>query len=80
MPNIPACPEPTCERSDVYLEAERNDCFVFRCRTCKGVNVWPMDREEKRGRYYAYLKQVAAEKAVARDESSRRAYSFGAKT
>lgn len=79
MPQIPQCAnhlQGSCERSDTYVEAERNNCFVIRCRTCKGVNVWPFDKEENLGRYTAFLKHQAAREAQVRYESSRPAYSF----
>lgn len=75
MPELPPCPEPTCERSDVVVE-ERNGCFVFRCRTCNCVNVFPFEKEEKRGRYHAYLQQRAREEAEYEKGYSRRAYSI----
>jgi len=60
MPDAPPCPnalERRCAKSDTYVEAEKPDAFVIRCRTCGGRNIWPLDRVEKRGKYEAELKR-----------------------
>ena len=79
MPEIPKCAnhlQGSCERSDTFVEAERQDCFVIKCRTCKGVNIWPFDKREKRGKFEAFLKHQAAREAQRKHESSRPGYSF----
>ena len=67
----------TCPRSDVYVEGERNGCYVLRCRTCKTVNIWPSDPSDNRGRYEGFLKQQADAAARERATAREREYSFG---
>lgn len=79
MPSVPPCPnflEGTCPRSDTVVEAERHECFVIKCRTCRSLNIFPRDKEEKRGRYDNFLKHKAAREAQVRYEGSRSHYSM----
>jgi hypothetical protein len=79
VPDIPKCAnhlQGSCERSDTYVAGERHNCFVIQCRTCKGINIWPFDKEEKLGKYNAFLKHQAAREAQRKHESSRPAFSL----
>ena len=79
MPDIPKCGNflaGSCERSDTYVEAERHDAFVIRCRTCKGVNIWPHDQSERAARYQAFLKRKADEEQLQRASERKREYSI----
>ena len=76
---VPVCAnhlEGVCPRSDTFVEGERHNCFVIKCRTCKGVNIFPREKEENRGRYDAFLKHRAAREAQVRHESSRPEFSL----
>ena len=80
MPEYPVCPnfrEGSCSQSEVFIARETDDAFIFGCRTCRGVNVWPKKNKEDAGRYEAYLKMRAAREAQERHEGSRKAFSFG---
>lgn len=66
----------TCERSDVYISKETDGQFVFTCRTCKSINVWPKEKDEKAGRYQSFLKHQAARTAQERYESLRKSFSL----
>jgi hypothetical protein len=77
---IPRCPnnlEGSCERSDTFVEKEGDDFFTIRCRTCNGINVWPKDKDEQRGRYDAFLKRQLAERERLLADERQRAYSIG---
>jgi hypothetical protein len=65
----------SCERSDTFVEAERNDCFVIRCRTCQGINVWPCDKSENKGKYESELKRQLIEREKEEAFRRKRAYS-----
>ena len=78
MPELPKCQnfvEGTCERSDVYISKETDDAFVFACRTCKSINVWPKSKAEGAGKYESFLKHKAAREAQERAERMKRVYS-----
>jgi hypothetical protein len=78
MPEIPSCPnakEGTCPRSDTFVEGERHNCFVIRCRTCKSINVWPFDNEDNKGRYEAFLRRKMEQEAKVRAAGQRTIYS-----
>lgn len=78
MPDIPKCPnflEGKCERSDTFVEAERQNCFVIRCRTCKTINVWPFDNEDNKGRYEAFLRRKLEQENAVREHGRRPIYS-----
>jgi hypothetical protein len=51
----------SCERSDTYVERETEHSYTIRCRTCRGINVWPKDRSENYARYNAFLTRQAEE-------------------
>lgn len=79
MPELPICGNfaaRTCERSDVFVSKETDGAFIITCRTCKGISVWPKERDENAGRYQSFLKHQAAREAQRKHESSRPAYSF----
>jgi hypothetical protein len=57
---LPPCPnftEGTCIRSEVIVAKETDDAFIFNCRTCGCVNIFPKDRNEKHAKYQSFLKQ-----------------------
>lgn len=59
---LPPCPnflERSCAQSEVFVAKETEDAFVLACRTCKGINVWPKDKAENKGRYEAGLARQA---------------------
>lgn len=77
--NIPPCPnnlDGTCAKSDTYVDGERSGCYVIKCRTCKGINVWPANTSEAAGRYEAGLKQHAMAAEKEQLEARQREYSF----
>jgi hypothetical protein len=79
VPEIPQCAnflERLCPRSDTFVEREGDSFFTIRCRTCNGINVFPKDRDENRGRYDAFLKRQLAESEQARMLSRQRLYSI----
>jgi hypothetical protein len=83
MPQVPPCAnhlEGVCPRSDTYVEGERHECFVIKCRTCKGINIFPREKEEARGKFDAFMKHQAAREAQVKYESSRSAYSLPTRT
>jgi hypothetical protein len=59
--NAPICPNfaerAGCEASNTFVENETDEAFVIRCRTCRGINVWPKKNAEGKGRYEAGLKK-----------------------
>ena len=62
MPSLPPCPnflEGSCSQSEVFISKETAGEFVFACRTCKGLNIWPKSRDEKAAKYEAFLRQQA---------------------
>jgi hypothetical protein len=65
----------SCERSDTIVEAERGNCFVILCRTCSGRNIWPVDNEEKKGKYESELKRQLIEREKEEAFRRKRAYS-----
>lgn len=57
---LPPCPnflQGSCPQSEVIVARETDSAFILACRTCRGVNVWPKDRDEKAAKYQAFLKQ-----------------------
>jgi hypothetical protein len=77
--NIPPCAnnlEGSCERSDTYVEREGDTFFTIRCRTCKGVSVWPKDRAENAGRYQAFLHHQAMEQQRIKERERQTLYSI----
>lgn len=77
MAQIPPCAnhlEGTCERSDTIVSKETDTSFVIYCRTCKSVNVFPKDRDEKSGRYNAFLSRKAKAEQVIRELDRRPIY------
>ena len=82
MADIPQCAnnlESTgiCARSDTYVSRETDDAFVITCRTCKGINVWPKAKDEKKGRYEAKLKLDADRSRLEEEIRRKREYSIG---
>ena len=76
--DIPVCPNHTdgvCPRSDTFVEREKDDAFVIRCRTCKGLNIWPKSRDESKGRYEAKLKLDAVRNQRMEEIRRKRAFS-----
>jgi len=76
--NLPPCPNATegrCPRSDVYVAKEGDEFFTFRCRTCGTINVYPKEKDEKRGRYEAGLKREAIKNEKEEFFARKRAYS-----
>ena len=79
MPDIPECmnaKQGSCPRSDVYISKETDGEFVFTCRTCRSINVWPKSVNENAGRYQSFLKHKAAREAQERYESMRKSFSL----
>jgi hypothetical protein len=79
VPDIPRCAnnlQGVCPRSQTFVEAERHNCFVIKCKTCGGINIFPREEEENRGRYDAFLRRQAARTAQEKYESSRPDFSF----
>ena len=79
MPQVPRCAnnlEGVCPRSDTFVESERLNCFIIKCRTCRGINIFPKENEENAGRYQAFLKAQAARTAQYNYESSRPEFSL----
>jgi hypothetical protein len=77
--DIPVCPNHTdgrCPRSDTFVEREKDDCFVIRCRTCGVPNVWPKDRTERQGRHEAKLRQNMLDEQKEQALRRKRAYSI----
>lgn len=80
--DVPVCPnsiegQVRCARSDTFVEREKDDCFVIRCRTCRTVNIWPKEKDEKRGRYEAGLRKNMMEQQRIEAERRKKEYSFG---
>ena len=76
--DIPRCPnniDGSCARSDTYVEKEGDSFFTIRCRTCGGINVWPKDKDEQRGRYDAFLKKQLMERERIAALARQRSYS-----
>jgi hypothetical protein len=67
----------TCERSDTIVEAEKQNCFVIRCRTCKGINIWPRDDQERHDKYQGFLMKMAKQEQKNKLLERKREYSFG---
>ncbi len=79
MPDIPKCAnavEGICPRSDTYVEKEGDTFFTIRCRTCKGINVFPKDKSEAAGKYEAFLKQKALQQQQEEALKRKKAYSY----
>jgi hypothetical protein len=65
-----------CARSDTFIEREKDDAFVIRCRTCKGLNIWPKSRDENRGRYEAKMRQADLQRKQEEATRRQRTYSY----
>jgi hypothetical protein len=78
--NAPICPNfverAGCEASNTYVERETDEAFVIRCRTCKGINVWPKERAEGKGRYDAALKKQLLKQQEEEATRRKRVYSY----
>ena len=81
--NIPECYNAkahACARSDTYVLAEREIdgkvYFVIKCRTCSGINVWPSESADGKGRYDAFLRKQAELAERERERENRKIYSF----
>lgn len=82
MPEYPPCANflsGTCSQSEVFIVRETDDSWVFGCRTCRSINVFPKDSSEDKGKYDAWLKHKAAREAQTSYESSRPAFSLPSK-
>jgi hypothetical protein len=76
---LPPCPnyrEGSCERSDVIVSKETDNAFVIYCKTCKSINVFPKDRDEKSAKYQLFLKKQADMEERRRAAERSIGYSF----
>jgi hypothetical protein len=77
--NPPTCPnflEHRCPQSNTFVESERQNCFVIKCRTCGCRNIWPCDTEDKRGRYEGALRQQLQQRQLEESLRRKKAYSL----
>lgn len=77
--NIPPCAnflEKACPQSETYVARERDDSFIIKCKTCGGINVFPKDKNESRGKYEAFLSKNARLNEARQFIESRPIYSF----
>lgn len=82
--DIPPCPNSLegqyrCAASDTFVERETENAFVIRCRTCRGINIWPHEKDENKGRYEAKLKLEAVRNQRMEEIRRKREYSYGSK-
>jgi hypothetical protein len=71
---IPRCAnnlEGHCPKSDTYVSRETDTTFAIVCKTCKGINIFPKDNADGRGKYDAFLKKEM-ELRQAREAHDRR--------
>jgi hypothetical protein len=64
MADVPVCANflnRACEMSNTYVEKEGDSYYTIRCRTCRGINIFPKDRDENHSRYNAFLSRRAEE-------------------
>ena len=77
--NAPICPNfaerAGCDASNTFVERETDDAFVIRCRTCRGVNIWPKKNADNKGRYEADLKKQLLDREKEEHFRRKREYS-----
>ena len=74
MADLPSCfnfRRGTCERSDMTISEERDDCWVLLCRTCKSIQVSSKPDQTARARYRVQLERYESIRR-AREERGRR--------
>jgi hypothetical protein len=65
--------------SNTYVSRETDTAFVIKCKTCSGMNIFPKEKDESRGKYEAFLSQKAKLNEARDFIDSRPLYSFSSK-